>query len=308
MLLEVGNLVRRVAPGLLSDDDVTVVRIHTTRPLFAVFQGHADSPACVVHMGSRQELETTHNVLRRLLAKRPALVPASLVCEPWIDGVYINIRSGLKGRPWFALPDRIRGLTEWYELAERGAQAVNLLHETIRESPEWVEKVTPADEMRRLVARGRKICVPFVTGVWERLDAAVNELEALGEMSWWAQHGDMCLNNLIFGPEVVSVIDFEEFGLTRVPLNDEMGLAFSAHDLSGGDADTFAIFFARCVRGTLCRYPMLRGAAHGLLLHHLLFRLIQCSGRPTRQTEWYKLIERITRAAWYPDEFVIRET
>ncbi len=41
------------------------------------------------------------------------------------------------------------------------------------------------------------------------------------------QHGDFSLNNLMVSPDSMAVIDFEEFGLTRMPLHDAFGLAFS---------------------------------------------------------------------------------
>lgn len=274
-----------LAPGLFPNGSISVVRIETTRPVFLLFGSDWNRPVCVAQIGSHTYLETIRLVLSTLHNRIPDLVPASLACVSWRGEQYVHIQEGLPGMPWFRLRETLHGEGQWTRLEQKARRGLERFHAAIAETPDWRCRVVPGTALRhqvRLLAAQDSRLLPRTT---RALDKAAETMDSLGEIEWFWQHGDFCLNNLLVTPSGVGIVDFDEFGATSVPLHDEIGLGLSVYQLSSHQEDwgMAGRHVLACVDPTLRRHPELSPSLPGLFLHYLVWRVNQGFGRPRRE-------------------------
>jgi hypothetical protein len=279
MMLDVPCLVRDLVPRAPSIGEMTVACVHTTRPKYLVFAGHAQRPAYVVQFGRGEDLQRTHRALLRLHARVGHAVPESLVCTSLGDGGYVHIQAGLAGLPWFRVADRCRDRTDWLDLLRRSLAVLARLQAGIAGVPEWTGAVHPGRELRERVAASSEVHAAGLARAARWADA----LERLGQVPGACRHGDFSVNNLLIGDSEIGIIDFDEFGETMMPLHDEIGLALS---LPLSQHGICPLSVRECLRVCL-EHAVARGAADpgslpGLVLHHLLWRIDRCRAWPTR--------------------------
>jgi len=278
------RFVSLLAPTLLQNQPISVVRIETTRPVFLVFGSDPSQPAYVAHIGPREPLERLHAILSRLHGIVPDLVPASLAAVDWGTGQFLHVQTGLPGTPWFRLRERLRTDGDWAQFEARAMRILDRLHAAILEVPEWRCRVHVSAELNaqiaQLVARDPEIG----RGLIQPLSKEMEKLAALGSVESVWQHGDFCLNNLLVGDASLGIIDFEEFGETAVPLHDEISLGLSLHEFSSraDDWDHAWRHVRRCAEPTVLANPALSSYMDGLFVHHLVWRINRASERPTR--------------------------
>ena len=297
--------VRRLAPGLFSEQPVSVVRIEMTREVFLLFGSDATQPACVAQIGASERLETLHAVLTILHDRVGRLVPWSIACVPWHEGQSLHVQAGLPGVPWFRLGDRVRTILDWAHLETRAGDALKQLHQAVAASPEWRCRVKPDAELRHqleLLSAGDRAVPPAVVAAVRN---CADRLQALGEIDWFWQHGDFCVNNLLVAPAGLGIIDFEEFGATAAPLHDEIGLGLSIHACSstGEDWDGARQHVRACVAPTLRAHPQLTVHLPGLFVHHVVWRMNQCRDRPRRSAIRARLARMLAAFAESPNPF-----
>ena len=130
-------------------------------------------------------------------------------------------------------------------MIDRAVAAMLRLHAATRDVPAWSGPVLAGAELRRQARLCSRDAAVLSDRVLHRVREWSYELDAAGPMPSCWQHGDFSLNNLLVSEAAVSVIDFDEFGGTLVPLHDAFGLALSV-PLSQREA-------ARCRRPTASR-------------------------------------------------------
>lgn len=305
MILEIPNLVTRLVPGLFKGQRVSTACVRTTRPKFLVFGRESDKPVCVVQFGPEEELKRVHEILCRLHSRLPNVVADSLVCMPWKNGSWVQIQTGLPGMPWFRLTGAYRSRGAWAELRSRALAVLARVHAAVQEVPEWAKQVCPAEELQEQAA----LYVERDGVLSPRAQDAVREwsesLEALAGMSSFWQHGDFCLNNLLVSADHLALIDFEEFGATCMPLQDQMGLALSVNALrqEAGVEVPRAEDLRKCLGPAQVYSPLEQEHLPGLFLYHLLWRTNQCHGWPTRARNRNSLGALIELFVENPDSF-----
>lgn len=295
-----------LTPERFGSAPVSVARIETTRPMYLLFGTDANQPVCVAHTGPCDELGRLHRIQSTLHARLGALVPASLACAPWgEDGECVHLQAGAAGTPWFHLSTAVRTPAGWRDLEVRAGAALELLHDAIQLSPEWCRVVYPAEALQSQATRLLAHDDRWSPAVPPALAAAANRLSELGGMPWFAQHGDYCVNNLLAAPDRLTIIDFEEFDGTAMPAHDQFSLALSIHDFSSacGDQGGVGPHIARCLAPMLARAPHLAACLDGLFLHHLVWRINQCEGRPTRSAMRARLAALLEAAVQTPRAF-----
>jgi hypothetical protein len=280
MVLDIPHLVRDLLPGTRSIERMSVACVHTTRPKYLVFAGNCSRPAYVVQFGPVEQMERTHQALMRLHARLPDAVAQSLVCARVGVDECVHIQSGLGGFPWFRVADLCRGRADWLALVHRSLAVLARLQTAVGETAEWNGYVAPGRELRDRLHMSRAM-----TGAGElpTVGAWADTLDALGHVPAKYQHGDFSVNNLLIGDSDIGIIDFDEFGDTKMPLHDEIGLALS-FPLSQHGACPLSL--RECVH--LCLAPAVAAGPFdidcipGLVLHHLLWRIERCEGYPAR--------------------------
>ena len=308
MMLDVAALVDRLLPGLLHGDVRSVACICTTRPKYLVFDDDAARPRCVVEFGERDRLVRTDRVLKELGSRINGTVPGSLFCGAVHDGTNVHIQAGLPGVPWFRVSDSLDTREAWRALLRRAMTAMLRLHGAARQVPAWNGTVNIAYELRRQTALCGRNGTQLSATVLRRIDEMASAKQAAAPLAAVWQHGDFSLNNLLVDAESVSIIDFEEFGATQVPLHDAFGLALSV-PLSQGSRCPLSI--RDCI--TDCLRPALRdeGIAPAqtslLFMHHLLWRINQCHGLGRRAPLRVTLLDWVDQFVDAPGSFISRQ-
>jgi aminoglycoside phosphotransferase len=302
MILEIPALVRQFVTDPPPGKHLSVARIETTNPVYLVFDETSDAPRWVVRVGPRATVSRDHDTLRALHSVAPTLVPRSIYCGLWKDTEWVHIQSGLKGSPWFRLQHSLETTHDWSRIKTGARDALRLLHTAIRANPSWIRGVDLAAELQRQRDRTSGLRSRSVA-IERALDAAHLALLRHGPTPWFSQHGDFCLNNLLFTESTVGVIDFEEFGLTAMPLHDEFGLVLSFADLTPRPfEDTLADHVASVLADVLHTTPWLTHCLEGLFLHHLLWRISQCSTLSNRASVMGSLQEVLERYGTSPQD------
>ena len=276
--------VRRLLPDLLHTARPSVACVYTTRPKYLVFDESSEQPACVVEFGETERLSAVEKVLAELSPRLPQTVPASLRCAHWQAGTSVHVQQGLPGTPWFRISDDLDSPSKWLALLERASVTVASLHAAVRAVPAWSGLVYPGMELRRQAMLSRFRGVTLSSQVLTRVEEWAAEADRGGPLDSCSQHGDFSLNNLLVSRQSIAIIDFDEFGRTRMPLHDVFGLALSMR-LSQGDRCplTTRECISRCVAWTLGVHDAPVSALPALLLHHLLWRINQCDGLQRRE-------------------------
>jgi hypothetical protein len=282
-MLEIVSLVEQLAPGLVQRDNASVACVCTTRPKYLVFNRKSKQPACVVEFGPAERLVRVDGILSELHPRFPSGVARPIVCTSWHNGTYVQIQEGLGGMPWFRLSDGLSSSNDWKAMLDRAVKAMLRLHAATREVPAWSGSVLAGAELRRQAAVCNRDARLLSEAVLAKIRSWSQALDAAGPMRSCWQHGDFSLNNLLVSETAVSVIDFDEFGGTLVPLHDAFGLALSV-PLSQSESCPLSIGECVALAVEPARKDEKVDAAHlpALLMHHLLWRINQCHGLERR--------------------------
>jgi phosphotransferase family enzyme len=304
-MLDVIPAVHRLLPGLLTHAQPSVACVYTTRPKYLVFDGSAEQPACVVEFGDAQRLAQVQKVLGVLSPRLPGTVPASLRCAPWHGGGAIHVQQGLPGTPWFRVADGVQTAGDWIALLERACRELAAFHAAVRDEPAWSALVYPGMELRRQAMLSRFRGIALSARVLECVEEWSHDADRDGPMRSCWQHGDFSLNNLLVSPRSLAIIDFDEFGRTRVPLHDAFGLALSVPLSQEGQCPlSIAECVQRCVEAARKHDDIDPRLLPALLLHHLLWRINQCDGLARRDALRRVLLRWTDELTTTPENFL----
>lgn len=298
MLLDVAAVVRDLVPGLLAHGRPSVVCVRTTSPKYLVFDDDPWRPACVVEFGEAVRLQRVDRVLTELHKRVPGAVPRPVCTAAWRNGTHVQIQDGLSGVPWFRVADNLLTTADWRRLLDRALTALVSLHAAIRDVPAWRGTVDVraalVEQVRRCRARSTTVDTRLLRGI-EEWSEEIGEGSAVPAV--W-QHGDFSLNNLMVAPASIAVIDFDDFGRTSMPLHDAFGLALSFPLSQGGRCPiAMADCLEQCLSRAMGDNTFADFELRGLLLHHLLWRINESHGRPSRAGLCARLTSVVERAA-----------
>ena len=300
MLVDVIPIVKQLVPGLLTHRRPSVACVRTTHPKYLVFDADSTRPACVVEFGNADRLRRLDAILSALHQRCPGTVPRPLACAPWGAGTAVHIQEGLPGLPWFRLADTLPTSVAWQSLLDRAVTVMRRLHAAMTGVPAWVGTVNVGEALAEQVGLCRANGSPLAPRFLRQAEECGNRLNGLAPVPTVWQHGDFSLNNLMVSPNSMAVIDFDEFGLTRMPLHDAFGLAFSFQLSQDGRCPiSLGDCLERCIGAPEVFGRFDDGAVRALLLHHLLWRITQSQGHPTRarlRTRLIALAERVAAA------------
>jgi aminoglycoside phosphotransferase (APT) family kinase protein len=190
------------------------------------------------------------------------------------------------------MSERYRSQEQWNELATTAAGALARLHNAIASYADWVGVVRPGAELREQLDIVKQNGVMLSSPVVDRTLCAALALDEIGEIRSSFQHGDFCFNNMLIEDSRVGIVDFEEFGQTAVPLQDEIGLCFSVRTLAPKTVAWRAIA-TPILCGAAQRLNVTRDQLSGLVLHYLLWRINRCHNWPTRSAAKMELLTQV---------------
>ena len=289
MILQIPRLIRRLLPHGVPLKDLNVIRIETTVAVYLVFEAQNDVPRWAVRIGTADTIARQHDILRRIHSRAPGLVAEPIICEELEGEGWVRIESGLDGTPWFALKRDLRTAEEWSTVRQRARVALGSLHAVIQQYPDWRVAVDPAAEMQRVLDLATRLEVASNAAC--RAAAAAREvLTGCGRIESYWQHGDFCLNNLVFADPGAAVIDFDEFGMTAMPLHDEFSLALSFDEIIPRTYNqSLADHLSFCLQPALGKVSWQVAYVQALFVHHLFWRLCRCAQLDRRRGAFLQL-------------------
>tara|TARA_R110001592_G_C13180877_1_gene750872 strand:+ start:55 stop:1365 length:1311 start_codon:yes stop_codon:yes gene_type:complete len=245
--------------------------ITTSNPVFLSFSTNAVPDYVVHHAESgdfelRQEL---HQALNPLVSK-----PLAQIIKG--EQSYF-VESGLPGKPWFQLLKS--NSLSMDDVKKRSLNTLKEFEQRIGTIDHWNKSIDVIALFNRQFEQSHAIR-QFAPSIVSACSELVNSLpeKYLVKGTW--QHGDYCINNLIFAEKQTYIIDFEEFGDTSMPLQDAFSLALSFYiQRETQTLDLLAQDLVYCLQDT---DKNLIPALPLLFIYHLLFRLGSWGENPNR--------------------------
>ena len=305
MILELQELIQRLLPTRPVQGRLSFVAVHHGKLVFLAFRQGAREPEFVVTVSSEKEVRRLHDVLTRLYQTIPRLTAQSLAIGRLSDGRFVQIQSAFPGLPWVSLAGSLHR-DDRRRVYARALDVLRALHAAIDAIPAWHTQISPSAELRRQLDLCTQYDVSLSAGALRFAESCIQHLAELGEIFCHWQHGDFCANNLMVAGPDVRIFDFDEFGLTAMPLHDQFGLALSVHELSPADGTgrPLAEEVRTCTAAALGRRPALAGYVRGLLVHHLLWHVNLCHDHPGRAERMKAVLKQLEAFAAAPGEYV----
>jgi hypothetical protein len=261
--------------GLLDEKSIylSIACISTSRPIYLIFGQKFKHPIYVIRKINDPHALYFNNIHKRLYQLVGNLVPEPVGIYKY-DGEQYDVQRGVKGAPWFQIKSRFHTKEARTGLEQRMWQTLRTFQTGIcAESVKITNNLQPHEEMRKAYSEYQDTGEIVSSKLKSLVELAISELSISPDCQSISQHGDFCLNNLIIEKNHITVIDFEDFSITEMPMYDHFTLALSLPSC-GTDLDSAAKVLSQ---------PNIIAAAHSLgipenivpwhFLHHILLRL-----------------------------------
>ena len=305
MILELPGVVSRLISLPPQERPLCFVAVHSAKAVFLGFREGCWDPQFVVTVRSEEEVTRLHEILSRLCRMIPTFTAESLARTRLHDDQFIHVQSAIPGMPWASLAGSL-GPGDQRRLYTQALDLLRELHAAIDAVPPWHAQVSPSDELRRQLDLCAKHGITLSPDVLRFAESCVESLAELGELVCHWQHGDFCADNLMVAGTEVRIFDFDEFGLTAMPLHDEFALALSVHELGVADRGrtSAAEHVQTCVAAAIRARPHLAGHLRSLFVHHLLWHLNLRHGQPARAARMKTVLRELEQFAAAPGKYI----
>lgn len=304
MMFEIESLIRRISDQSLSSDDISIICISTTNPVYLVFSGQPDTPCFVVRPANSKNSRANHELSVRLHHVNKALVP-EIVGLYEHCGTFYSVQRGASGAPWSQLSRTLETSEQWTIFRNRSIAALRQFHEGVESVPEWTTRIHLGDALRAAYKGFRDTNKEPLYSLTAFADSMAGELDRLGTWNGTLQHGDFSLNNLIFEENKISVIDLEDFGMTVIPLYDEFTLALSLSSLAPSTIQSsVATELTACTLPMKLRCSFSQKTIQALFLCHLMLRLGAWSNLEKRQPYRQRLLHLLEHYTNTPNAYI----
>ncbi len=274
MIQDLVASVEKLTSGRVVSRNASILCLNTTARKYLLFNSEPTAPACVVTIGPKQTMEHTFAVLTSLHESIPQNIPMPLALGKGKLDQYLLVQSGLPGRPWFQLSSRVKSSNDWMNLARRAIDALRKLQSAVEAIPGWSKTLSPGDELRAIWRNCSEL--DDIRDLQISVEKHCKSLDSLGQIVCQRQHGDFCLNNLLFANDAVGIIDYDEFGLTSMPYHDEFMLYNSIKAISENLPENLMdLLFDELLDGSSVKNIKKREYVFGFYLYHLFYRLFQ---------------------------------
>lgn len=292
-MIFVENIVKEFISKGDHDTALSTVCISTSNPVYLVFEEGNEYPSVVLRFANSDDVCETHKVMELLSPHVGDLIPKPLSIIDVLGGQKVCIQEGAKGMPWFQIASRFSTEAQWNELRVRALSALNQLQVGVSLVDGWKASLYPGDELRSCLRQCLDSGTSLSGVTIGLIDKLSCELDAVGSVDVYPQHGDFCLNNLLVGAESMHVIDFEDFSMTAMPLFDEVSLALSIYSHTGeGGWGRLREELCRCTEVGMSRFNNESNVLFGFFAYHLLVRLGKWSqgGQRNQFREWLLVV------------------
>lgn len=284
-MIYIESLAKELYPEL-SGRTFSTTCLCTSNPVYLIFTDNHTHPEIVIRLSDSDSISQAHKTLVELYKFLGDLVPEPLM-QTRHGPQYVSVQKGLRGTPWFQLAGNIITIEQWENLKTEAISTLDRMHQGIQSSDNWTRICSPGEELRQCYQNCLDSEVSLPAETESLVSILSDQLDELGNITAFPQHGDFCLNNLIIEDNKMHIIDFEDFGLTYMPLYDQFTLALSTYQLAPDIAHTsLTENIDQCISSSLDRLQIDRQYASGLFMYHLLLRLGEWSKNRLPYREW----------------------
>ncbi|MDO6442523.1 phosphotransferase [Marinobacter sp. 2_MG-2023] len=252
---------------------LSIACISTTRPIYLIFTESDDYPMYVI-----RKISDDHDLHSSNIHKKIYQLAGNFLPEP--VGIYIHegkkydVQRGVKGVPWFQLKAKIRSKNAREQLEKRIWKTLREFQHTISQSEyNIIKKIQPHEELKKARLAYLSTGETLSGQLKIILERAIDDLKYSTTCPSIPQHGDFCLNNLIIDTNHITVIDFEDFLITKMPLYDHFSLALSLPSCGNEPAKRANVFSHSSIVTSANALSIHEELIRWHFLHHLLLRL-----------------------------------
>ena len=304
MISSITTQIQSIAKGLLKSEISSVICINTTHQTYLLFGDNKSFPLFVVSTGSTERIKHLHSVISQLHSVIPKRIAKPIAHKSISFKNSILIQSGLEGRPWFQLSQRIDNSSGWNSLLEKSKNALHDFQTAVLLKPKWSVSINPGNSLRTLISN---LEIETLTQEHRnKIDILAKDLDTLGTIQGFYQHGDFCLNNLLFHNSSAAIIDFDEFGLTAMPYHDEFLLANSLFSLSQSRVwNTQSEILSKLIdkKSHIDSDLVIQNLA-GFYVCYLIYRISQANRLINRSDLISDLIETLDNFFCFPEKYI----
>jgi hypothetical protein len=296
------QLLQKLYPERNDIETMSLLSLTTSNPVYLIFNQTSPVPEWVIHTVNKQykEIFTKHQELYSILGHT--------IAEPLLfihhQQQFYFIEKGLNGSPWFQLNQRIQSKQQWQKIKEQASNTLILFQHAVLKSSFGQHTILLGESLRNQYKHYLNInsVIPTLS---EKVEQYAKQLDQLLHFTSFSQHGDYCLNNLLFHNEHVYIIDFEDIDLTTAPLHDEFSLAISYYLLiNSQNSKSIHAEINFCVSQSYWCNQFSQQEKQALFLHHLLLRLGYWSSNNKRQQFKTILMEMLIKFIQDPNYFI----
>ena len=261
----------------------SIACISTSNPVYLVFQKGLQRPELVVRSAGSTDVVKAHKVTQLLFNEIPHLIPEPVALINTESGEFA-IQRGVDGQPWFQIANEFNDESSWKSLRRRALETLEEFHQAVKRT---CDKETGSDVYgyaQNCLSEAQRFGLTLTDEESELLQGHLSALKNIPQMEMFPQHGDFCLNNLIVANERISIIDFEDFGMTSLPLFDHFSLALS---LASSTPKSLELSFEKeisfCTSHVASRYGLKESQINALYIAHIIVRLGEWSSGDRRK-------------------------
>ncbi|WP_445426520.1 aminoglycoside phosphotransferase family protein [Alishewanella sp. HL-SH06] len=261
--------------------DYSFVCIATSNPVYLAIKNGGFAPAFVIKKLQDEQAMNTWRVHQQLYQLLPDYIAQPLGTNE-INGELFSVEKGVAGQPWFQIGQSYATTEAWQRLIDKTISSLSAFQHAVAAHPAWRATETVQSLLMKAFngyeAAGNKTTPQLL----DYYQLHLNNLEVKQQVTCTMQHGDFSLNNLLVGADSITIIDFEDFGMTLLPFYDEFNLALS---LADENSDKFSIkrLIASCVAPSLNQTDFNKQLLPMFFLGFLLTKLGSWSASEKRQ-------------------------
>ncbi|WP_336064793.1 MULTISPECIES: aminoglycoside phosphotransferase family protein [Marinobacter] len=268
----------------------SIACISTSRPVYLVFDGSEHPTYVLRKLSTDRELHShqIHEYLYRLVGD---LVPRPMGTLEYAGEKY-DVQEGVKGLPWFQIKSKFFTEDARAGLERKLWQTLKDFQSALRSDSNKITSFLPHEELRQVYEQYKKLEQSLEPGLEKLVGLAMNELAKMPDCPAIPQHGDFCLNNVIIDTQNITVIDFEDFEITKMPMYDHFTLALSLPSSSPSPDRAVKIATLEEIVNEAKHLGIPKEAIQWHFLHHILLRLGPWSMGEKRSTyrAWLKQV------------------
>lgn len=211
-----------------ASSNLSVACIATSNPVYLVFSSARRYPCFVVRKLYVGLVQNEFDNLVKIYRLVGDLIPKPLGVVTHQGGDYI-IQEGAKGNPWFRITGKYSSEVRWGELRAEIKATLGLFQRSLSASGSFISKVNLENEFKAYFTEfeNTNSIDESMLNVVKLYKYFLNYFSSFEDTSITAQNGDFTLNNLLINGREITIIDFEDFNVFKVPYYDNFTMALS---------------------------------------------------------------------------------